>query len=72
MILNTPADNWFSAAMDNTALQYINLTGSTQFRLKFQIDDNDDLGADTIKFYSGDSAILDYRPVLQVEYYVPK
>ena len=71
MILNAPADNWFSAAMDKTALQYINLTGSTQFRLKFQIDDNDDLGADTIKFYSGDSAILDYRPVLQVEYYVP-
>ena len=71
MILNAPVDNWFSAAMDKTALQYINVTGSTQFRLKFQIDDNDDQGADTIKFYSGDSAILDYRPVLQVEYYVP-
>lgn len=71
MILNAPADNWFSAVMDKTALQYINLTGSTQFRLRFQLDDNDNLAADTIKFYSGDSAILDYRPVLQVEYYVP-
>jgi hypothetical protein len=71
MILNTPVENWFSAAMDKTAFQYINVTGSTQFRLRFQIDDNDDLGADTIKFYSGDSSILDYRPVLQVEYYVP-
>jgi hypothetical protein len=52
-------------------LQYINETGSTQFRLKFQLDDNDDLGADTIKFYSGDSVTLNYRPVLQIEYYVP-
>jgi hypothetical protein len=72
MILNAPADNWFSAAMDKATLQYINLTGSTQFRLRFQLDDNDNLAADTIKFYSGNSAILDYRPVLQVEYYVPK
>ena len=71
MILNASVDNWFSAAIDKSALQYVNLTGSTQFRLKFQIDDNDDLGADTIKFYSGDSVLLDYRPVLQIEYYVP-
>ncbi len=70
-ILNTHVDNWFSAALDKTALQYINKTGSTQFRLRFQVDDNDDLGADTIKFYSGDTAALDYRPVLQVEFYVP-
>ena len=71
MMLNAPVDNWFSAAIDKSALQYINPTGSTQFRLRFQLDDNDDLGADTIKFYSGDSVLLDYRPVLQIEYYVP-
>jgi hypothetical protein len=71
-ILNIPVENWFSAALDKTALQYINKTGSTQFRLRFQIDDDDDLGADTIKFYSGDTLILDYRPVLQIEYYVPQ
>ncbi|MDO9302048.1 MAG: hypothetical protein Q7T89_11720 [Anaerolineales bacterium] len=70
-ILNAPVDNWFSADLEKTALQYINKTGSTQFRLKFQLDDNDDLGADTIKFYSGDTVTLDYRPVLQIEYYVP-
>jgi hypothetical protein len=70
-ILNAPVDNWFSADLEKNALPYINTTGSTQFRLKFQLDDNDDLGADTIKFYSGDTASLDYRPVLQVEYYVP-
>ena len=71
-ILNAPVDNWFSADLEKTALPYINKTGSTQFRLKFQLDDNDDLGADTIKFYSGDTVTLDYRPVLQIEYYVPK
>jgi hypothetical protein len=70
-ILNAPVDNWFSADLEKAALPYINETGSTQFRLKFQLDDNDDLGADTIKFYSGDTVTLDYRPVLQVEYYVP-
>jgi hypothetical protein len=70
-ILNAPVDNWFSTVLEKTALQYINETGLTQFRLRFQLDDNDDLGADTIKFYSGDSVTLNYRPVLQIEYYVP-
>jgi hypothetical protein len=68
---NTPADNWFSAAMSEPALEFINRTGETQFRLRFQLDDNDDMGADTIKFYSGDAATAAYRPVLVVEYYVP-
>jgi len=71
-ILNAPVDNWFSADLNKSALQYINTTGSTQFRLKFQLDDNDDMDADTIKFYSGDTVLLDYRPVLQIEYYVPQ
>jgi hypothetical protein len=71
-MLNTPIDNWFAAELDKNALPYINTAGSTQFRLRFQIDDNDDLGADTIKFHSGDSASLNYRPVLLIEYYTPQ
>jgi hypothetical protein len=70
-IFNTPVDNWFSAALNEAALQYVNRSGSTQFRLRFQIDDNDDLNADTIKFYSGNTTALDFRPSLQVEYYLP-
>jgi hypothetical protein len=70
-MFNKPVDNWFSAELNIPALKYINATGQTQFRLRFEIDDNDDLGADTIKFYSGDTAVFDYRPILQVEYYVP-
>jgi len=69
-MLNAPVDNWFSAELNKNALTYIDTAGSTQFRLRFQIDDNDDLGADTIKFHSGDSANLDYRPVLQIKYYI--
>ncbi len=70
-IFNIPVDGWFSALLDKTGLQFINKTGPTQFRLRFQVDDNDDWGADTIKFHSGDAVKLDFRPVLQVEYYVP-
>jgi hypothetical protein len=72
MILNAPVDNWFSAELEKAALQNINETGLTQFRLRFQLDDNDDRGADTIKFYSGDTVTPNYRPMLQVEYYVPQ
>jgi hypothetical protein len=65
-------DNWFSSALTEPALQFINKTGSTQFRLRFQVDDNDDMGADTVKFYSGDTATLANRPVLVIEYYLPQ
>jgi len=70
LFANAPADNWFSATMTEPALEFINKTGETQFRLRFQLDDNDDMSADTIKFYSGDAATAAYRPVLVVEYYV--
>lgn len=62
---------WYSSILDSTAFRYINLTGITQFRLAFQIDDNDDQGADTIQFYSGNYSNLAYRPQLQILYYLP-
>ncbi len=65
-------DNWFSAEMSEAALPHINKAGSTQFRLRFLVDDNDDMGADTIKFYCGDTATLANRPVLVIEYYLPQ
>ena len=55
-IFNTPAGDWYSSTLDVTAFPYINLIGVTQFRLAFQLDDNDGLGADTLQFYSGDYA----------------
>lgn len=52
-------------------MPYIHLIGFTQFRLRFQKDDNDDMGADYLKFYSGNAGTASYRPQLIVEYYVP-
>ncbi len=42
----------------------------TQFRLSFHRDDNDDLGTDYIKFFSGNSTD-DNKPELIVTYYIP-
>jgi len=42
----------------------------TQFLLRFSKDDNNDLGADFLKIYSGNAAEA-YRPQLIVEYYNP-
>ncbi len=70
-IFNAPAGDWYSSNLDAVAFPYISLIGVTQFRLAFQLDDNDDLGADTLQFYSGDYSDLAYRPQLQILYYVP-
>ena len=70
-IPNTPVSNWYSKNLSGTAITYINKTGRTQFRLRFQYGDNDDLGADYLKFYSGDHANAAVRPTLVIEYYVP-
>ncbi len=65
-----PKNNWYYANLRSPAFQYINLAGITQFRLRFAIDDNNDLDADYMEFFSGDAAAA-YRPQLIIEYYVP-
>jgi comEA protein len=67
---NTPVSNWYSALVNNTGRVYINRTSTTQFRLAFTTDDDNDNGADLIKFYSGDAAAAN-RPQLVIQYYVP-
>jgi PKD repeat protein len=61
---------WYLSNFKSAAHPYINLTGSTQFRLRFQLDDDNDAVADHIRFYSG-NATPSYRPVLVIEYFVP-
>jgi len=70
-ITNTPDGNWYSTTLDQSALAYINKLSTTQFRLRFQIATNNDHGADTIKFYSGDDPGRSNRPILEIEYYIP-
>jgi hypothetical protein len=62
--------SWYSAQLGNANLLFINKFGITQFRLLFSKDDNDDLGADYIKFFSGNSTSANL-PQLIVTYYVP-
>jgi hypothetical protein len=48
----------------------ISLTGTTQLRLRFEVDDNDNLTADYLSFYTGNAAEAD-RPELIITYYLP-
>ncbi|MEW6400404.1 MAG: amidase domain-containing protein [Chloroflexota bacterium] len=66
-----PTDGYYLAFFEETGLTHINKTGSTQLRLRFQLDDNDDLGADYLAFYSANSGTASYRPVLEIVYYIP-
>jgi hypothetical protein len=60
---------WYTADL-TSGLNYVNLTGTTQFRVRFTLDDNDDRGTDLLKLYSGNAGAVK-RPVLIIEYYVP-
>jgi len=71
VILNTPSDGWYSTTLDSATFPFINLTGATQFRLRFEIPDNYDRGADYLTFYSGNFKFTSMRPVLEIQYYVP-
>jgi len=64
-------DGWYRAPLRMPAFGRINLQGTTQFRLLFTVDDNDDGGADYLSFYTGDAVNLADRPELIVTYYVP-
>ena len=43
MIENNPFNGWYWAWLDSSSFDYINLNGITQIRLRFQLDDDDNL-----------------------------
>jgi hypothetical protein len=64
-----PANLTLSEGSLNAAgLNAINLNGSTQLRIYFELDDNDDNGNDHIGFYSGDNSNASRHPRLVVTY----
>jgi hypothetical protein len=67
--LSAPAANgdWASGTLSGAALALINKTGTTQFRVYFQTDDNDDSGRDDVGFFPGEAA-AGTRPELIVRY----
>jgi hypothetical protein len=67
---NTPVSGWYSKRLNSADFGYINLTGLTQFRLRFSKDDNNNHIADFLKFYSGNAGPAN-RPVLVIRYTVP-
>jgi pectate lyase len=69
-IPNKPKSSWYTKSWKAGILTYINQTGLTQLRLRFAKDDNDDMSADFLKFFSGDAAAAS-RPKLIIKYYVP-
>ncbi len=71
--IESPPDvnGWYMTKLMTTSYTNINPLGVTQLRLRFQVDDNNDGGADFIKFYSGDIGSVGNRPMLIVMYYVP-
>jgi hypothetical protein len=68
---NPQAGGWYLSNLKAAAYPYINRVGITQFRLRFQTDDDNDAVADFIRFYSGNAAAAADRPILVIEYYVP-
>ncbi len=66
-----PVYNWYSASIGSAGYPVISRLGATQFRLYFSRDDNDNLGADFMEFYSGNASTAAVRPLLVIEYYVP-
>ncbi len=66
---NAPNQFDISEGILNAAgLAAINVTGTTQVRIYFEIDDNDDGGNDNAGFYSGDNSVASRHPELEVTY----
>jgi hypothetical protein len=68
--IKTAAEGWYRAPLRAPSYLLVNLEGTTQFRLRFATDDDDDGVADYLSFYTGDAPEAD-RPELIITYYLP-
>jgi len=59
---------WSTGSLNAAGLAAVNKTGTTQLRIYFALDDNDDLGNDYVGYYSGDNGTAANRPQLVVTY----
>ena len=66
-----PVNGLYSGALVAAGLPFVNRTGGTQFRLRFQLDDDNDAVGDYLAFYSGNALTSSDRPTLTVVYYLP-
>ncbi len=68
--LSNAASNgaWSEGALNAAGLAAIDKTGTTQLRVYFNLDDNDDNGNDYLGYYSGNNTTSANRPQLVVTY----
>lgn len=64
-----PSNGWYSDVLNSTGRNKINKKGMTQFRLYFALDDDNNLVANYMNFFSGNSS--HDKPVLTIIYKVP-
>jgi len=64
---SAPTTGLYTIMLKSKAFSFINDTGTTQLRMAFTLDDNDDMSADYIKITSGDGS--SDQPQLIVEYF---
>jgi hypothetical protein len=64
-------DGWYRGVLRAPGYPLVNLIGHTQFRLRFDLDDDDDGVADCLSFFTGDAAVAADRPQLIISYYLP-
>jgi len=65
-----PASNWYS--LDLTAASAsINMSGLTQVRLRFKLDDNGNAVSNILSLFSGNAPAAANRPQLIITYYIP-
>ena len=66
-----PSAGTYSAALNSSALHFINLTATTQFRLRFSTATDGDHAPDLLTIFSGDDSTAANRPRLIIQYYIP-
>ena len=66
---NAAANNdWSEGSLNASGRSAVSKTGTTQLRVYFNLDDNDDTGNDYLGYYSGDNGTAANRPQLVVTY----
>lgn len=68
--LSNAASNgtWSTGNLNAAGIAAVNKTGTTQLRIYFNLDDNDDTGNDYLGYYSGENGTAANRPQLVVTY----
>jgi hypothetical protein len=64
----TGIGGWYYGLLTSAGRAAVNKAGTTQIRLRFTLDDNNDHAAGYVSIYSGDGSLAAHRPLLIVYY----